>query len=101
MSFTVERRSFLLGWLASLLAGFFGRSQAAAAPKPALPPAPPVAQGGLAFPCSITDPAGSAIITVYDASGNLISCSDSSGTTTSYTYDGTGQVFPRDDQPEG
>jgi len=38
---------------------------------------------------------------VYDASGSLLSSSDSFGTTTSYTYDCTGQVFPPKDQPEG
>jgi len=101
MSITVGRRSFLLGWLASLLAGFFGRSQAAAAPNSALPPAPPLSRAGLVLPSSITDPAGSVTTYVYDASGSLLSSSDSFGTTTSYTYDCTGQVFPPKDQPEG
>ena len=50
MSFTVERRSFLLGWLASVLAGFFGRSQAAAAPHPALPPCLRSLGAGWPFP---------------------------------------------------
>ncbi len=40
MSENIGRRSFLLGWLGSLLACWFGRSkaQAASAPVPHLPP---------------------------------------------------------------
>lgn len=74
------RRSFLLAWLGSLLAGWLGRSQTHAAPTPPLPPP----AGSL----SISDPHGQVTTYVYDADGRLLQ-SFESGHLTTYAYDDT------------